>query len=154
MLMLKLQYFDHVMQRANSLEMTLMLGKIEGKRRMEWQRMQQLDSITNPMNMNLSKLWEVVKDRGAQHATVHGVSKSQTHDLATEQQSPSRLLPVSLNSQFPRRGCVKAVLSQPYSSRTNIVSEYANSTRNFFLPEVQELAIHACVYCKLTMLSN
>ena len=131
MLKLKLQYFDHVIQRAKSLEMTLMLGKIEGKRRMPWQRMRQLDSIANPMNMNLSKLWEVVKDRGAQHATVHGVSKNQTYDFATEQQSPSRLLPVSLNSQFPRRGRVEdAVVSQPHSSRTN-VSEHPNSTRIF-----------------------
>ena len=77
-LMLKLQYFGHLMQRTDSLEETLMLGKIEDKRRRGRQRMRWLDSITDSKNMNLSKLQEIVKDRGAWHATVLGVSKSQT----------------------------------------------------------------------------
>ena len=78
MLKLTLQYFGYLMQRANSLEKTLMLGKIESKSRGEQQKMRWLDSITDSMNMNLSKFQEIVKDRGAQHAGVHGVTKSRT----------------------------------------------------------------------------
>ena len=91
MLKLKLQYFGHQMQSAGSLEMTLMLGKTDGRRKRRWQKMKWLDGIINSMDMSLSKLWEIVKDREAWHGTVHEISKSQTQlskwtTIKTEQQ--------------------------------------------------------------------
>ena len=82
-LMLKLQYFDYLMWRADSLQKTLMLGKIEGKRRRGWQRIRWLDSITNAIDLNLSKFWEIVKDRGAWSDGVQGVAKRLSNWMTT-----------------------------------------------------------------------
>ena len=105
---LKFQYSGHLMRRSDSLENTLILGKTEGKRINRWQRMRWLDSITNTMDTNLSKLQEIVKEREAWRAVVHGVTK-RGHDLATEQQTQFSVISFTGKGSYP---CYKEVVTK------------------------------------------
>ena len=135
MLKLKLQYFDHLMWRTGSLEKTLMLGKIEGRRKRGWQRMRWLDGITDSTDMSLSKLWEIVKDREAWYAALHEATKNwtwlsewTTTNLHNDVVSPSYV--IGLISQLFDKKETKQTGSNP--SRFDSIVHVLFSTRSYY----------------------
>ena len=165
--MLRLQYFGHLMRRADSLEKTLIMGKMEGKRRRRWQRIRWLGNITDSVDMHLSKLQEIVEDRGAWHAAVHGVTKSWTqlsnnnnnnrsyywypHFTKEETQNRSCHLPVVTwgmrdgpQAQGPQSPLLSSLpCSQEPSVYADFLKMYSQTQKQFWGSELVFKALHA-----------